>query len=107
MPGGRLPKLLPGRLTFDGAGDFQPDDRPGRNLHYGIREHAASGVAQGAYVLAEAGGGRPQVILLATGSEVHLALEAREELEAEVAPRAPGRGPVRPGLIRSLPVRPS
>jgi transketolase len=25
-------------LTFDGAGDFQPDDRPGRNLHYGIRE---------------------------------------------------------------------
>jgi transketolase len=43
---------------------------------------AASGVAQGAYILAEAGGGRPDVILLATGSEVHLAIEAREELEA-------------------------
>jgi transketolase len=189
-------------LTFDGAGDFQPDDRAGRNLHYGIREHAsaaisnglaltklrpywstfltfsdyargairlsalmeipvlhifthdsigvgedgpthqpveqlaslrampgllvfrpadanevvetwrtvaalrrepaalvlsrqalptldrsalgaASGVARGAYVLAEASGARPGVILLATGSEVQLALEAREELEAD------------------------
>ncbi len=207
----RVPWLLGGsadltpstktRLTFDGAGDFQPDDRPGRNLHFGIREHAsaaianglaltklrpfwssfltfsdyargairlsalmeipvlhifthdsiglgedgpthqpveqlaslrampgllvfrpadaneavetwravtalrhepaalvlsrqalptldrsglgaASGVANGAYILAEASGGRPDVILLATGSEVHLALEARDELEA-------------------------
>jgi transketolase len=189
-------------LTFDGAGDFQPDDRPGRNLHFGIREHAAaavsnglaltklrpywstfltfsdyargairlsalmeipvvhifthdsigvgedgpthqpvehlaslrampgllvfrpadanevaetwrlvaalrhepaalvlsrqalptldrsvlgaaSGVARGAYVLAEAGSGRPDVILMATGSEVQLALAARDELEAD------------------------
>jgi transketolase len=189
-------------LTFDGAGDFQPDDHRGRNLHFGIREHAsaaicngmaltkvrpywstflvfsdyargairlsalmeipvlhifthdsiglgedgpthqpvehlaslrampgllvfrpadanevvetwrvvtalhhepaalvltrqavptldrsglgaASGVAYGGYVLAEASGGRPDVILLATGSEVHLALEAREDLEAD------------------------
>jgi len=167
-------------LTFDGAGDFGPGDRAGRNLHYGIREHAAaaisnglaltkvrpywstflifsdyargairlsalmeipvlhifthdsigvgedgpthqpvemlaslrampgllvfrpadanevvettldrsglgaaSGVANGGYVLAEASGGRPDVILLATGSEVHLALEARDELEAD------------------------
>jgi transketolase len=189
-------------LTFDGAGDFQPDDRAGRNLHYGIREHAAaaisnglaltkvrpywstflifsdyargairlsalmeipvvhifthdsigigedgpthqpvemlaslrampgllmfrpadanevvetwrvvttlrhepaaliltrqalptldrsglgaaSGVANGGYILAEASGGRPDVLLLATGSEVHLALEARDELEAD------------------------
>jgi transketolase len=189
-------------LTFDGAGDFQPDDRAGRNLHYGIREHAAaaissglaltkvrpywstflifsdyargairlsalmeipvlhifthdsigvgedgpthqpveqlaslrampgllvfrpadanevietwrvvaalrrepaaliltrqalptldrsglgaaSGVANGAYILAEASGGQPDVLLLATGSEVHLALEARDELEAD------------------------
>jgi len=42
----------------------------------------ASGVARGAYVLAEADGGNPDVILLATGSEVHLALAAREELQA-------------------------
>jgi transketolase len=189
-------------LSFDGAGDFQPDDRAGRNLHYGIREHAAaaisnglaltkvrpfwstflifsdyargairlsalmeipvvhifthdsigvgedgpthqpveqlaslrampglmvfrpadanevvetwrvvtalrheaaalvltrqalptldrsglgaaSGVANGGYILAEASGGQPDVLLLATGSEVHLALEARDELEAD------------------------
>ncbi len=43
----------------------------------------ASGVARGGYVLAEAeGGGGPQVILLATGSEVHLALAARQQLQA-------------------------
>jgi transketolase len=189
-------------LAFDGAGDFQPDDRPGRNLHFGIREHAsaaicnglaltklrpywstfltfsdyargairlsalmeipvlhifthdsigvgedgpthqpveqlaslrampgllvfrpadanevaetwrvvtalrhepaalvlsrqalptfdrsvlgaASGVARGAYVLAEAGSGQPDVILIGTGSEVQVALAARDELEAE------------------------
>jgi len=28
------------RLTFDGAGDFSATDRSGRNLHFGIREHA-------------------------------------------------------------------
>jgi transketolase len=44
---------------------------------------SASGVVQGAYVLADADGGRPDVILLATGSEVALALEARDELAAE------------------------
>jgi transketolase len=190
------------RLTFDGAGDFEPDDRSGRNFHLGIREHAsaaitngmvlsklrafwsgflifsdyargairlsavmeiptihvfthdsigvgedgpthqpvehlvslraipgllvfrpadanevaetwrivtalkrepavlilsrqklptvdrstmaaASGVAKGAYVLADADGGNPDVILMATGSEVGLALDAREELAAD------------------------
>jgi transketolase len=43
---------------------------------YPIRE----GVAKGAYVLAEAEGGKPQIVLIATGSEVQLALGAREEL---------------------------
>jgi transketolase len=43
----------------------------------------ASGVARGAYVLAEAGSGAPDVVLLATGSEVQLALAARDELEAD------------------------
>jgi transketolase len=42
----------------------------------------AAGVARGAYVLAEADGGEPEVILMATGSEVHLALAAREELQS-------------------------
>ncbi|WP_327687195.1 transketolase [Streptomyces sp. NBC_00467] len=35
------------RLTFDGAGDFQPESPSGRNLHLGIREHAAAAVANG------------------------------------------------------------
>jgi transketolase len=174
------------RLVFDGAGDFQPGQWAGRNLHFGVREHAsaaitnglaltklrpywsgflifsdyargairlsalmeipavhilthdsigvgedgpthqpveqlislraipgllvfrpadalptldrtkfapASGLTRGGYVLAEGrspsrptwcrDGGTPDVILLATGSEVHLALAAREELQAD------------------------
>lgn len=43
---------------------------------------AADGVARGAYVLAEAASGAPDVILLATGSEVQIALAAREQLAA-------------------------
>jgi transketolase len=41
---------------------------------------AASGLARGAYVLADAPLGDPDVLLLATGSEVALALAARDEL---------------------------
>ncbi|HEY3173907.1 MAG TPA: transketolase C-terminal domain-containing protein, partial [Thermoanaerobaculia bacterium] len=47
---------------------------------------ASSGLAKGAYVLAEASGGAPRLLLVATGSEVSLALEAREKLEAEGIP---------------------
>jgi transketolase len=43
----------------------------------------ASGVARGAYVLAESAGGNPEVILIASGSEVSLAVEAYEKLNAE------------------------
>jgi transketolase len=43
----------------------------------------AAGVARGAYVLADAPGGRPEVILIATGSEVVLAVNAHEKLLAE------------------------
>src|SRR5947199_400650 len=35
------------RLTFDGAGDFQADTPAGRNLHFGIREHAMAAVLNG------------------------------------------------------------
>jgi transketolase len=35
------------RLTFDGAGDFQADDRSGRNFHFGIREHASAAISNG------------------------------------------------------------
>jgi transketolase len=44
---------------------------------------AASNVERGAYVLAEAPGGTPDVILMASGSEVQFALEARETLKSE------------------------
>ncbi len=43
-------------------------------------ERVLAGVPRGAYVLAGAGSGRPDVLLLATGSEVSLALKARELL---------------------------
>ena len=43
----------------------------------------ASNVAKGAYVLAEAEGGSPEVIIIATGSEVQLAVAAREQLQAD------------------------
>jgi transketolase len=44
---------------------------------------AASGVAKGAYILAEADGGKPSVILMASGSEVSLCVDAYEKLKAE------------------------
>jgi transketolase len=44
---------------------------------------AASGVAKGAYVLADAAGGKPDVILLASGSELGLCAAAYEKLTAE------------------------
>jgi len=43
---------------------------------------AASGVARGAYVLADAPGGTPDVILMGTGSEVSLCVEAYEKLNS-------------------------
>jgi transketolase len=47
---------------------------------------SAEGTARGGYVLADASDGRPEVILIATGSEVQIAVEAREVLEAEGTP---------------------
>lgn len=47
------------------------------------RHAPAEGLRRGAYILAEASSGLPEVILMATGSEVHLALEAYERLRAE------------------------
>lgn len=34
-------------LTFDGAGEFLPGSYAGRNLHFGIREHAMAGIVNG------------------------------------------------------------
>jgi transketolase len=47
------------------------------------RYGAASGVSRGAYVLADAVDGKPDVLIIATGSEVALCLEAYEKLKAE------------------------
>ena len=47
---------------------------------------AREGVAKGAYVLSEANGGQPNIILIATGSEVALAMEAQKVLEQDGTP---------------------
>jgi transketolase len=47
------------------------------------RYAAANGLAKGAYVLADAQGGKPDVILIGTGSEVALCLGAATHLAAE------------------------
>ncbi|MDQ3600018.1 MAG: transketolase, partial [Actinomycetota bacterium] len=44
---------------------------------------STEGVARGGYVLAEASAGEPQVVLIGTGSELQIAVEAREALEAD------------------------
>ncbi|UFH51486.1 transketolase [Pseudomonas sp. KNUC1026] len=56
----------------------QPLPTLDRNLYA-----SADGVSEGAYVLAEAEGGDAQVILLATGSELSLAVQARTQLQAD------------------------
>jgi len=43
----------------------------------------ASGVARGAYILADAPGGKPDLILLGTGSELSLCVDAYEKLKTE------------------------
>jgi transketolase len=53
----RLPWLLSGSadltgsassgLSFDGAGTFSPENRAGRDLHYGIREHESAAISNG------------------------------------------------------------
>lgn len=44
---------------------------------------SAAGVAKGAYILADAPDGKPEVILMATGSEVSLCITAYEQLKSE------------------------
>ena len=47
---------------------------------------SAEGVERGGYILKEADGGAPKAIIISSGSEVHLALEAAKSLEAEAIP---------------------
>jgi transketolase len=73
---------------------LEHNDRPAgiilsrQNLPVFDREKFASaeGVARGGYVLAEASSGTPEVILMGTGSEVQIAVAARETLEADGIP---------------------
>jgi transketolase len=73
---------------------LEHNDRPAglalsrQNLPVFDREQLASaeGTARGGYVLAEASTGTPEVILLGTGSEVQIAVAAREALEADGVP---------------------
>ena len=55
----------------------------GEDIATGDTFASAKYVAKGAYVLAEAAGGTPDVIFIATGSEVQIAVEARAVLQAE------------------------
>ena len=52
----------------------------------GTQEHAREGVRRGGYVLREAAGGAPQLILIGTGSELQLCFAAAEALEADGIP---------------------
>jgi len=52
----------------------------------GTKELAREGVRRGGYVLREASGGTPELILVATGSELQLAFSAAEALEADGIP---------------------
>ena len=55
-----------------------------RSEHTGYA--SAEGAAHGGYIVAEAGGGAARVIVIGTGSEVQIALDARDQLQAEDIP---------------------
>jgi transketolase len=57
-----------------------------QNLPVLDRSGARGDVSRGAYVLADASGGAPRLILIASGSELQLAAGAREKLQAEGIP---------------------
>ena len=58
-----------------------------QNLPFVARDDAAlADIRRGGYVLAEASGAAPKAVIIATGSEVELALKAREQLQAAGVP---------------------
>ena len=57
--------------------------RQGMPVLEGTIENARHGVPKGGYILQEAANGNPQGIIMATGSELHLAVEAQKELAKE------------------------
>jgi transketolase len=55
-------------------------------VHANTAELATEGVARGGYVLVDADGGSPEIVLIGTGSEVQLAVAARDILQADGVP---------------------
>jgi transketolase len=53
-----------------------------QNVPHLSRASASGGVAQGAYILSEAEGGAPDVLLIGTGSEVSLCVKAQDKLKS-------------------------
>jgi transketolase len=49
----------------------------------GTAERAPEGLPRGAYTLVDEGGDHPDLVLIGTGSEVHLCVDAREQLQAD------------------------
>ncbi|KQZ70274.1 transketolase [Nocardioides sp. Root151] len=66
-------------LTRQGVPTFPRGEEAETGQHWAD----TSGVAKGGYVLVDADGGAPDVVLIGTGSEVQLAVAARDELAAE------------------------
>ncbi len=59
-----------------------------QNLPFVPRDAATiANIARGGYILSEAKGGKPKAIIIATGSEVEIALKAQAALEAEIPVR--------------------
>jgi transketolase len=59
-----------------------------QNLPFVARDEATiAGIAKGGYVISEAKNGKPKVVIIATGSEVDLALKAQAAMEAEIPVR--------------------
>jgi len=85
--------LAPGGRQRSGRGVEGRHAAPARACAAGLTRQAlpqstdeiapAAGLARGAYVLADATGGKPDVLLLATGSEVYLCVDAFERLSKE------------------------
>lgn len=67
-----------------------------RTLSMDAVQKAGSGLARGGYVLCDPEDGSPEVILIASGSEVALAVEAYEKLAGEA-----GREPTFLGAFRA------
>jgi transketolase len=57
--------------------------RQGVPVLAGTAERAPDGLPRGAYTLVDEGGDHPDLVLIGTGSEVHLCVDAREQLEAD------------------------